>query len=96
MILKTKQELTEQGFILVAKNTTNEMEVWARFTGYADYIQYLDFKEDVYTGNVETISYGKLCLFEEMKKVLLCKQLFKLDNVAGRVTDRWEGNKDIY
>jgi len=38
MKLKTKEQLTEEGFVHISTNVANNMEVWARFTGYEDCI----------------------------------------------------------
>lgn len=67
----TKQELIDQGFKYIAtQNCEQKTEVWARFTGLEDVVQYWYYfpKTDrTNPGNVNVISFaGQLSLFEIM------------------------------
>lgn len=75
---KTNQELKSLGFEFIAKNQ-NGLEVWAKFSGYSDIVQYVDQKEGFYTSDVQTISFSQLCLFEIMLRTLNFKQFFQKD-----------------
>lgn len=87
--IKTKKQLIEEGWIYVSVDKSNNIEVWAKPTGYKDYIQYIYFKENEYMGDIQVTSFGTLCLFEKMYKQMLVKALFKTIQVE-EVTDRWE------
>ena len=68
----TKQELIEQGFKYIAtQNCEQKTEVWAKFTGWEDMIQYWYYFPDMdqtNPGNVNTISFvGQLGLFAIMQ-----------------------------
>jgi len=84
MRTKTNQELKDSGCVYIATNQMG-LEVWAKFSGYEDIVQYVDQKEGFYTSDVQTISFSQLCLFEIMLKTLNFKQFFqqdiKVDNV---------------
>jgi len=75
MTLKTNQELKDSGYVYIATNQTG-LEVWAKFSGCEDTVQYIDQKEGIYTSSIQTISFGKLCMFEMMLKTLNFKQFF--------------------
>ena len=67
----TKQELIEQGFKYIAtQNCGQKIEVWARFTGYKDAIQYWYYFPEIdqtNPGSVNVISFvSQLGLFEIM------------------------------
>lgn len=67
----TKQELIEQGFKYIAtQNCEQKTEVWARFTGWEDAIQYWYYFPEIdqtNPGNVNVISFvSQLGLFEIM------------------------------
>lgn len=89
MKLKTKEQLKEEGFIHIATNAVNDMEVWARFTGYEDYIQYIYYKEGQYTGDIEVISFGKLCLFENMYEKMLQYPKINQMGYLEKVSEKW-------
>ena len=78
MKLMTNQELKDSGYVYIAINQMG-LEVWAKFSGYEDVVQYIDQKEGEYTSDIQTISFGKLCLFEMMLKTLNFKQFFQQD-----------------
>lgn len=68
----TKQELIEQGFKYIAtQNCEQKTEVWAKFTGYEDMIQYWYYfpeTDQTNPGNVNTVSFvGQLGLFSIMQ-----------------------------
>ena len=67
----TKQELIEQGFKYIAtQNCAQKTEVWARFTGWEDAIQYWYYFPEIdqtNPGSVNVISFvSQLGLFEIM------------------------------
>lgn len=67
----TKQELIEQGFKYIAtQNCGQKTEVWARFTGWEDAIQYWYYFPEIdqtNPGSVNVISFvSQLGLFEIM------------------------------
>lgn len=93
----TKQELIEQGFKYIAtQNCEQKTEVWARFTGWEDMIQYWYYfpkTDQTNPGNVNTISFvGQIGLFEimadEMRMDFLNKDI-KYDN-----TCIWKSSKE--
>lgn len=64
----TKQELIEQGFKYIAtQNCEQKTEVWAKFSGWEDMIQYWYYfpeTDQTNPGNVNTVSFvGQLGLF---------------------------------
>ena len=67
----TKQELIEQGFKYIAtQNCEQKTEVWARFTGWEDMIQYWYYFPEIdqtNLGSVNVISFvSQIGLFEIM------------------------------
>lgn len=89
MKMKTKEQLKEDGFIYIATNATNNIEVWAKFTGYEDCIQYIDYKEGVYTGDIQVTTFGKLTLFENMYKKMLQYPKVNQDGHIEKVSEKW-------
>lgn len=87
--MKTKNQLTEEGFIYISTNAANNMEVWAKFTGYEDYIQYIDYKEGEYTGDIQVISFGRLCLFENMYHKMLQYPKVNQNGHIEKVSEKW-------
>lgn len=69
-----KQELKEKGFKYIAtQNCDSNIEVWARFSGWKDVIQYHYYypKENTTVNPaVMTINYTQLQMFDYMNKVL--------------------------
>ena len=86
--METKEEeLIKAGFILISTNKANTgLSVYAKFSEYKDTVQYVYFKEGVYHSDIETISFGKLLMFEKMVKILTCRQFFQKDI---EIEDRW-------
>jgi len=68
--IKTRQQLLDEGFkcilVMSAKHLKEPQEIWARFTGYKDTIQYVYHKEYVFTSSIQVISYGNLCMFKKL------------------------------
>jgi len=89
MKLKTKEQLTEEGFVYISINATNDMEVWARFTGYEDCIQYIDYKEGVYTGDIQTTTFGRLILFEQMYHKMMQYPKVNQNGYIEKVSEKW-------
>ena len=62
--MKTVDKLMNNGFKLIAKEN-NGTEVYAKFTGYEDCIQYYYCKDGIVLNNTpETISYSWALLFK--------------------------------
>jgi len=89
MKLKTKQQLTEEGFIYIATNVENDLEIWARFTGYLDYIQYIHHKEEVLTGDIQVITFGRLALFEQMYHKMLQYPKVNQNGYIENISEKW-------
>ena len=89
MKLKTKQQLTEEGFIHISTNVANNMEVWARFTGYEDCIQYIDYKEGEYTGDIQTTTFGRLILFEQMYHRMMQYPKVNQNGYIEKISEKW-------
>ena len=68
-----KQELVDNGFKYIAtQNCEAKTEMWARFSGYEDTIQYYLYspKEDMSISQIQTTSYLKLELFSKMRDAM--------------------------
>ncbi len=89
MKMKTKQELIDEGFTYISKNQ-NDMEVWAKFTGWHDCVQFINFKEGVYIGDIQTTTYNQLQLNSLMFEILRDRQFFQKDIKMDTI---WEGRK---
>jgi len=89
MKLKTKQQLIEEGFIHISNNIANNMEVWARFTGYEDCIQYIDYKEGEYTGDIQVTTFGRLILFEKMYHKMMQYPKVNQNGYIEKVSEKW-------
>ena len=64
--MKTVDKLMNNGFKLIAKEN-NGTEVYAKFTGYEDCIQYYYCKDGIVINNIpEIITYSRLLLYKEM------------------------------
>jgi hypothetical protein len=87
MKLKTRQQLIDEGFKYITSNQ-NDMEIWAKFTGSDDCIQYVIFKEGEYNGDIQTITFGNLVLFEKMYKVML-NDFFKVVDINKSGMVKW-------
>ena len=85
----TKEELKEQGFIYISTNAINDMEVWARFTGYEDCIQYIDYKEGTYTGDIQVTTFGRLCLFQNMYMKMLQYPKVNQNGYIEKTSEKW-------
>jgi len=89
MKLKTNQELIDSGFIHIATNLVNQMESWAKFSGYEDTIQYIDQKEGVFTSDIQTISFGKLCLYEKMYRKMMFYPKVNQNGYMEKMSEKW-------
>ena len=89
MKLKTKQELIDSGFIHITTNLVNGVEKWAKFTGYEDFIQQIDFKEGEYTGEIEVITFGKLGLYEKMFKKMMFYPKVNQNGYMEKLSEKW-------
>ena len=89
MKLKTKEQLTKEGFVYISINVANNMEVWARFTGYEDCIQYIDYKEGEYTGDIQTTTFGRLTLFQNMFMKILQYPIVNQNGYIEKVSEKW-------
>lgn len=68
-----KKELQEQGFkYIVTQNCKSKTEIWARFSGWEDIIQYYYYfpNEDITNPAIMTINYTQLQMFELMNKTM--------------------------
>ena len=64
--MKTVDKLMNNGFKLIAKEN-NGTEIYAKFTGYEDCIQYYYCKDGILINNIpEIITYSRLLLYKEM------------------------------
>ena len=64
--MKTVDKLMNNGFKLIAKEN-NGTEIYAKFTGYEDCIQYYYCKDGIVINNIpEIITYSRLLLYKEM------------------------------
>ena len=64
--MKTVDKLMNNGFKLIAKEN-NGTEVYAKFTGYEDCIQYYYCKDGIVINSIpEIITYSRLLLYKEM------------------------------
>jgi Cu2+-containing amine oxidase len=93
MKLKTKQQLIDEGWKFIAINRKERMniEVYARFTGYQDIIQWIYHKEGTMTSDKQVVSYGELCLKEKMLKVM--REDYMKQNIYSNMTEKpdlWE------
>jgi len=88
MKMKTKQELKDEGFIYIATNE-NGLELWARFTGWLDCIQFIDYKEGVYTGDIQVTTFGRLVLFEEMYRKMLQYPQVNQKGYLENMSEKW-------
>ncbi len=60
-----RQELEERGFKFICKNQDN-LEVWAKFTGFEDNIQWTYYREDIPICGIQTTDFNKINLFRNM------------------------------
>jgi len=89
MKLKTKGQLAEEGFIHISTNVVNNIECWARFTGYEDCIQYINYKDGVRIGDIQLTSFGKLILFENMYHKMMQYPKFNQNEYAENLSEQW-------
>ena len=89
MKLKTTEELKEEGFIYIATNVENDLEIWARFTGYLDCIQYVHHKEGILTGDIEVITFGQLTLLEQMYHKMLQYPKINQNGYIENIFQKW-------
>jgi len=89
MKLKTKEQLAEEGFIHISTNIVNDLEVWAKFTGYEDCIQYINYKDGVRIGEIQTTSFGRLILFEQMYHKMMQYPKVNQMGVLENISEKW-------
>ena len=89
MKLKTKEQLTEEVFIHISTNVVNDLEVWARFTGYEDCIQYINYKDGIRIGEIQTTSFGRLILFEQMYHKMMQYPKVNQNGYIEKVSEKW-------
>jgi len=89
MKLKTTEELKEQGFIHISTKVTNNVEVWAKFTGHEDNIQYVYHKENIFTSDISVITFGSLILFEQMYHKMLQYPKVNQMGVLENISEKW-------
>jgi hypothetical protein len=89
MTLKTREQLKEEGFIYISTNASNGIECWAKFTGYEDNIQFVDHKEGVFTGDIQVITFGRLCLYQEMYHKTMFYPKFNQNDILSKVSEKW-------
>lgn len=79
----TKKELIEQGFKYIAtQNCEEKTEVWARFSGWEDAIQYYYYfpSGDMTSPIIMTIAYvGQLDMFAQMRDKMQMDWLNRVD-----------------
>ena len=85
-----KKELKKNGFKYIAtQNNKAKIEVWAKFSGWEDVIQYYLYfpEEDKTNMTLSTISYSQLSLFEIMHDKL--QNNFLKDNIVCKEDSFW-------
>lgn len=79
----TKKELIGQGFKYIAtQNCEAKTEIWARFSGWDDVIQYYYYfpNDDMTSPTVMTITYvGQLDMFAQMRDKMQMDWLNRVD-----------------
>ena len=89
MKLKTKEQLKEEGFIYIATNVENDLEIWAKFTGYEDCIQYINYKDGVRIGEIQTTTFGRLTLFQNMFIKMLQHPKVNQNGYIEKISEKW-------
>jgi len=89
MTLKTKEQLIEEGFIHISTNVVNGIECWARFTGYEDCIQYINYKDGARIGEIQLTSFGRLILFEQMYHKMMQYPKVNQNGYMEKVSEKW-------